>query len=105
MSKLIVVYMLLTMVVTFFAALRWRPVVCAAMLACMILAGLAAPFVYFGVLALMSGEPLWETLTQVTVVMPALYGLALYTVVWSAVGLIGGAILRASWLWRKGRLT
>jgi len=98
------IYILFVIAATFVAALFWRPVVAALTLAVLICAALAAPFVYFGAMALLLGEPLGETLKGASVIIPGLLFLVRYTVMWSVVGLVCGAALRALWTFSKRKL-
>ncbi len=102
MSAPILIYMLFVIAVTFGVALRWRPATAAIVLAGLVLAGCVAPFMFFGVWALIAGEPMRETLSHVAVLFPALLDLAAYTVVWAAGGLVLGAVFRSGWKRMKG---
>lgn len=104
MSVLMSVYILLVMAFTTVAGLIWRPVVAAAVLLGLVWAGFAAPFVFFGSWAVIAGEPLSETLAQVSAVLPALYDIAGYTVFWSLVGLVSAAVLRSGLIFVRRKL-
>ncbi|MEP5732469.1 MAG: hypothetical protein ABJL67_24225 [Sulfitobacter sp.] len=96
-------YILFVIAMTFLVALIWRASRAALVMVGLICAALAAPFVYFGSMALILGEPIFETLNHVAIAMTGMLVIARYTVTWAAVGLVSGAAMRAAWLYLRKR--